>query len=134
MNHAERQALVCALLAVALWSTVATGFKLGLRELAPLQLLFLGSAISTIVFVLAAARRGWPRAGLNVREGILFGAINPGCYYVILFEAYDRLPAQIAQPLNYTWAITLALLAVPARPAVPSRPPWRRRSMSILVA
>ena len=25
----------------------------------------------------------------------------------------SRLPAQIAQPLNYTWAITLALLAVP---------------------
>ena len=132
MNHAERQALVCALLAVALWSTVATGFKLGLRELAPLQLLFLGSAISTIVFVLAAARRGWPRAGLNVREGILFGAINPGCYYVILFEAYDRLPAQIAQPLNYTWAITLALLAVPVLGQRLTRRTWLGIAVSYL--
>ena len=34
-------------------------------------------------------------------------------YYLILFAAYDRLPAHIAQPINYTWAITLALLAVP---------------------
>ena len=31
----------------------------------------------------------------------------------MLFEAYDRLPAQIAQPLNYLWAVTLALLAIP---------------------
>jgi drug/metabolite transporter (DMT)-like permease len=31
----------------------------------------------------------------------------------VLFEAYDRLPGQVAQPLNYTWAITLSLLAVP---------------------
>ncbi|MBU1610952.1 MAG: DMT family transporter, partial [Proteobacteria bacterium] len=34
-------------------------------------------------------------------------------YYLVLFGAYDRLPAQEAQPLNYTWAITLALLSVP---------------------
>ncbi len=31
----------------------------------------------------------------------------------MLFQAYDLLPAQEAQPLNYTWAITLSLLAVP---------------------
>ncbi len=41
------------------------------------------------------------------------GFANPLLYYLVLFEAYDRLPAQLAQPLNYTWAITLALLAVP---------------------
>ncbi len=109
----ERTALICALTAVALWSTVATGFKLGLEVLAPAQLLFLGAAVSTIVFGLAALRHGWPRAELKLREGALFGLINPGLYYLVLFEAYDRLPAQIAQPLNYTWAITLALLAVP---------------------
>lgn len=109
----ERSALFSALGAVLLWSTVATGFKLGLEVLDPLQLLFLGSAISSAVFVVAALRRGWPRRGLNLREGALFGALNPALYYLILFEAYDRLPAQIAQPLNYTWAIMLALLAVP---------------------
>ncbi len=47
-----------------------------------------------------------------LRLGAL-GLLNPFLYYLILFEAYARLPAQIAQPLNYTWAITLALLAVP---------------------
>jgi drug/metabolite transporter (DMT)-like permease len=34
-------------------------------------------------------------------------------YYVVLFKAYDLLPAQEAQPLNYTWAITLAILSIP---------------------
>jgi drug/metabolite transporter (DMT)-like permease len=109
----ERQALIAALCAVALWSTVATGFKLGLMLLAPVQLLFLGATISTVVFVIAARREGWPRTGWRFREAALFGLINPVCYYLLLFEAYDRLPAQLAQPLNYTWAITLALLAVP---------------------
>jgi drug/metabolite transporter (DMT)-like permease len=109
----ERSAVFSALGAVLLWSTVATGFKLGLTVLEPLQLLFLGSVVSTIVFTLAALPRGWPRRGLNLGEGALFGALNPALYYLILFEAYDRLPAQIAQPLNYTWAIMLALLAVP---------------------
>ena len=109
----ERRALTAALTAVALWSTVATGFKLGLASMTPLQLLFTGSVFSTLVFVVAALPQGWPRQHFNLREGALFGLLNPLCYYLLLFEAYDRLPAQIAQPLNYTWAIVLALLAVP---------------------
>ena len=102
-----------------LWSTVATGFKLGLTELEPLELLWLGSAV-----VVRVLRGGEPRHGtrrlrslrLRARDWLRLGALgllNPFLYYVVLFEAYDRLPAQIAQPLNYTWAITLALLAVP---------------------
>ena len=114
----ERQALAYALTAVALWSTVATGFKLGLRVLDPVQLLFLGSLISCVFFMVALLVSGQlaellrtPRGEL-VRYGCL-GLLNPAGYYLILFEAYDRLPAQIAQPLNYTWAITLAILAWP---------------------
>lgn len=109
----ERKALLMALGAVMLWSTVATGFKLGLEILSPLQLLFLGSCVSTVVFVAAAASTGWPKQGFNFREGALFALCNPILYYLVLFQAYDRLPAQIAQPLNYTWAIVLAILAVP---------------------
>ncbi|MFO7838287.1 MAG: DMT family transporter [Desulfosalsimonadaceae bacterium] len=41
------------------------------------------------------------------------GFLNPFLYYTVLFAAYDLLPAQEAQPLNYTWAITLSLLSVP---------------------
>jgi hypothetical protein len=110
----ERRAVLDALAAVLLWSTVATGFKLGLAVLEPLQLLLVGSAISTLVFWLAAlpgARYRLTRPELG--RAALFGLVNPFGYYVVLFEAYDRLPAQIAQPLNYTWAIVLAILAVP---------------------
>lgn len=110
----ERRAVGCALLAVALWSTVATGFKLGLQVLTPLQLLLLGTAVSTAVFWAAAARgRRYRLSAAALRRAALFGLVNPFAYYLVLFQAYDRLPAQIAQPLNYTWAITLAIAAVP---------------------
>lgn len=111
--RSETQATLLALAAVALWSTVATGFKLGLNVMTPLQMLLVGSVISTALFVVVAART-LPRLTLaDWRLAALLGLINPGVYYLVLFEAYNRLPAQIAQPLNYTWAITLALLAVP---------------------
>jgi len=42
-----------------------------------------------------------------------FGLINPCLYYLLLFGAYDRLPAQEAMAINYTWALTLTYLAVP---------------------
>ncbi|MDE0223538.1 MAG: DMT family transporter [Gammaproteobacteria bacterium] len=112
-RESERHALLFALVAVALWSTVATGFKLGLRELAPVQLLLMGCLVALAFF---AAARPFVRAGLTPRQHLAaagLGLLNPLAYYLVLFEAYDRLPAQIAQPLNFTWAIALALLAVP---------------------
>ena len=110
----ERRALLLGLVAVACWSTVATGFKLGLRLMEPVQLLLLGTLVSTLVFWCAAlpgARYRLPAKSIGIAA--LAGAMNPAAYYLVLFEAYDRLPAQIAQPLNYTWAITLAILAWP---------------------
>jgi len=114
----ERIAVLCGLAAVLLWSTVATGFKLGLARLEPAQLLCLGSSISLAFFAMTAVVSGRVRevVALRGRQVIALaglGLLNPAIYYLILFEAYDRLPAQIAQPLNYTWAITLTLLAVP---------------------
>lgn len=109
----ERRALLYGLASVALWSTVATGFKLGLRELAPIQLLLLGCVVALAFFAVA---RCFVTVRLSWRQHLVaaaLGVVNPLAYYVVLFEAYDRLPAQIAQPLNYTWAIVLALLAVP---------------------
>lgn len=113
-KHDERAALGYGLAAVAAWSTVATGFKLGLRELEPLQLLLLGTCISTLLFAgLATVQRCWQPGWRTLASAAALGVVNPFLYYTVLFEAYERLPAQIAQPLNYTWAITLALLAWP---------------------
>ena len=78
-----------------------------------MQLLFLGCAVALVFF---AAARPAVSARLTLRQHLCaagLGLLNPLAYYLVLFEAYDRLPAQIAQPLNYLWAITLALLAIP---------------------
>ncbi|MCZ6708842.1 MAG: DMT family transporter [Gammaproteobacteria bacterium] len=121
--NAERNAVRAAVVAVLLWSTVATGFKLGLAVLAPVQLLLLGTTVSAAVFVIAASvTSSWEINRRSLAEAAVFGLVNPCLYYLVLFEAYDRLPAQIAQPLNYTWAITLAVLAVPILKQPLSRP------------
>ncbi|MEE4382297.1 MAG: DMT family transporter, partial [Pseudomonadales bacterium] len=103
---------------VALWSTVATAFELGLRDLSPAALLAGANVVAVLVLALLAAGLGRLGAlrgltGADHRRALLLGALNPALYYLVLFEAYDRLPGQVAQPLNYTWAITLSLLAVP---------------------
>lgn len=48
----------------------------------------------------------------NYKKIFLLGLINPFLYYLVLFKAYDLLPAQEAQAINYTWALMLAFLSV----------------------
>ncbi|BES70532.1 DMT family transporter [Marinobacter nanhaiticus D15-8W] len=103
---------------VLLWSTVATAFKLSLRDLTPLQLMLIACATSVAVMagVLVAQKRLPMLFELTRRQylvSVVMGLLNPLLYYLVLFEAFDRLPAQEAQPLNYTWALTLAYLSVP---------------------
>jgi len=114
----QRKATLHALSAVLMWSTVASAFKLSLRHMDPAQLLFYSSLASTACLGAILAVQG--RLGLLVAmtrrqyvRSVLLGALNPFLYYLILFAAYDRLPAQLAQPINYTWAITLTLLSIP---------------------
>lgn len=127
----ERRALGFALAAVAGWSTVATAFKLGLAELAPLQLLLAGTLASTALFAGAATyQRAWRIDPGTLRQAAALGLVNPVLYYLVLFAGYDRLPAQVAQPLNYTWTIVLALLAIP----VLRQPLTRRMTAGVLVS
>ncbi|WP_285906153.1 DMT family transporter [Pseudodesulfovibrio pelocollis] len=116
--NARTKALLFGLATVAVWSTVASAFKLTLRHLDPFQLLLCACAASLLALAAILAARGGLGAALRVPAGdmarcALLGALNPALYYIILFMAYDLLPAQEAQPLNYTWAITLTLLSVP---------------------
>ena len=114
----ETLALSYGLTAVLLWSTVASAFKIGLSLTSVIYLLTGASFFSLLVLTgvllvrkeLASALSSlWKYRYISIKLGML----NPVLYYLILFEAYDRLPAQIAQPINYTWAIVLGLLAVP---------------------
>ena len=116
--NAQRQAILFGLSAVLLWSTVATAFKLSLRYCTPIELLLYSSFFSTLVIGLILGIQGkfhliFQCSRREYRLSILLGLLSPFLYYLILFKAYDLLPAQQAQPINYTWAITLSLLSVP---------------------
>lgn len=100
-----------AILAVFLWSTVAAVFKLTLRQLSPLQLLFYASLTSLSVLSVLYLRRFSVRRE-NLSSAYL-GFLNPFLYYTVLFSAYERLPAQEAQALNYTWPLMLVILSIP---------------------
>lgn len=112
------KAYIYALLSVFLWSTVATAFKLGLKVLSPVYLILLASIFSLLVFFGVIVVQGRIRELFTVTpsglgKSALLGLLNPFGYYLILFQAYNLLPAQVAQPLNMIWPVTLALLSAP---------------------
>lgn len=114
----EAKAYVAGLTTVLLWSTVASAFKLTLRYLDYAQLLLYGAITSLLILGLILVVRGRFvdvfRASPNeYARSLAFGILNPFLYYLVLFKAYELLPAQVAQPLNYTWALTLAVLSIP---------------------
>lgn len=114
----QKQAMLFGLGAVLLWSTVATAFKLSLRELSPVQMLFIACSVSVLVLAtILIMQRRWHLVFSLSRgqylQSVGMGLINPCLYYFLLFGAFDRLPAQEAQPINYTWALVLAYLSVP---------------------
>jgi Predicted membrane protein len=112
------KAYIYALLSVFLWSTVATAFKLGLKVLSPVYLILLASVFSLLVFFFVILAQGRIRelftvTGSGLAKSAMLGLLNPFGYYLILFQAYNLLPAQVAQPLNMIWPVTLALLSAP---------------------
>jgi drug/metabolite transporter (DMT)-like permease len=114
----QTRAFAFGIITVLLWSTVASAFKLSLRYLEPIQLLLYATATSVVTLFLILALQGKLNlirsvTGKVVLRAGLLGILNPLLYYLVLFEAYDLLPAQEAQALNYTWAVTLSLLSVP---------------------
>lgn len=109
---------ILGLMTVLFWSTSATAFELTLRYLDVFQVLFYGIITTTVIFGVYLKMIGKfdNVFGLSSREYGFYmglGCLNPLIYYLMLIKAYDLLPAQIVQPINYTWVITLALLAVP---------------------
>lgn len=112
----ERRALGFGIAAVLLWSTVATAFKITLEHFTPIQMLTIASAVSILALIgVATYQKTLSQLAntfiANPLYYILLGAINPLAYYLVLFKSYDLLPASQAQPINYSWAITLTLMA-----------------------
>ncbi len=101
-----------------MWSTVASAFKISLRYVEAPHMLFYATVVSTAVFVAVVWWQGkWGQVlSCTPREYLrsaALGFLNPFLYYLVLFEAYDRLPAQEAQPLNYTWPVVVVILSAP---------------------
>jgi len=112
----EKRAMSLALTAVLLWSTVATAFKLTLEQFTPIQMLTIAILVSTLVLAGICVIQKKSKQILTTFKSqplyyLALGLLNPLAYYLILFKAYDLLPASQAQPLNYSWAITLTLMA-----------------------
>jgi len=113
----QTKALLFGLSAVLLWSTVASAFKLTLRYFDPIQLLLYASIFSLLVLtiVVVVQQKVTLLISYSTKEYLMLGVlglINPFVYYLVLFQAYALLPAQEAQPLNYTWALTLSYLSL----------------------
>lgn len=111
----DGRAIAYGLGAVAMWSTVATAFKVALDVMSPLELIWLASLVSWLIMGGLVLFRGQGRQALRHgwKTALWAGLMNPVAYYLLLFAAYDRLPGQEAMALNYTWALAMAFLAVP---------------------
>ncbi len=103
---------------VSFWATAASAFKIALRYVSPTTLLLYSILVSTFVlFIIIVWQKKLPLLkkvnGQNWGRAMVLGFLNPFLYYVVLFEAYNILPGQIAMSLNYGWPLVLTLLSVP---------------------
>lgn len=113
----QKQAFFYAILAVFLWSSVATAFKISLNFLSPFYLVFIASLTSFFILLFFMFFQKKWQILLNLEKlklisCLILGAINPFIYYLLLFYAYSLLLAQEAQAINYTWALILSYLGV----------------------
>lgn len=114
----NRKSYTYAVLTVIFWSTVASVFKLTLRHLDVYQMIFFSVVVSTgLMFTLMVVQNK-----LLLLKSISFdqwvqslglGMLVPGMYYLVLFRAYDLLPAQEAQPLTMIWPLVVVVLSAP---------------------
>lgn len=114
----QQRAYLYACAAVLFWSTIASAFKISLRYVDVLTLLFYASIVSTVAFFayLLFVNKLPLLKTFSKRDFLysaLLGFLNPFLYYVVLIKAYDILLAQEAMTLNWVWPVTLVLLSIP---------------------
>ena len=114
----QKLAYIYATLAVLFWATVASAFKLSLKHMDYIDLLFFSTITSlAVLFIILLIQKKLGKLCActmnDIRQSALLGLLNPFIYYLVLFKAYSLLTAQEAVTLNYTWPIMLALLSIP---------------------
>ncbi len=114
----QNKAYFFAIITVLCWSTVGTAFKIALKFVNYVQLLFWAVFVSLIVFTVILFLKKmfldlFKQSKKDILKSAIIGFINPFLYYLILFRAYDLLLAQEALSINYMWPIVLVILSVP---------------------
>ena len=117
MKTRHNHTYLYALAAVLFWATDASAFKLTLGYLPVTALLLYAAITSTAVFLLCLAATGKLRSLKTLTQQDYFrsavlGFLNPFLYYIVIFKAYNLLPAQQAMTINWVWPITLVLLSI----------------------
>ena len=111
----QGKAFLLAGLTMLSWSTVSTASKVALASISPMQLAFTGTAVAAVFLLCVMAATGHMRDFLALSPRQYGTGVSLGCtlcvYFFFLFSGYERLPIQIAQPLNYTWTLVFSLLA-----------------------
>ena len=95
---------------------MATAFKWALEFNTPMALITLAATVSWCFFGVRVIVAGSLKSmhemnSVLILRCLLLGLLNPAFYYWILLTAYDLLPAQDAMAINYTWGLTLPLVA-----------------------
>ncbi|MHC4112298.1 MAG: DMT family transporter [Planctomycetota bacterium] len=114
----QKRAYLYACVAVLLWSTIASAFKISLRHVDVLILLFYASVVASVflflyLLFLQKLKLLIAFTGRDYLRSALLGFLNPFLYYAVLLKAYSILKAQEAVTLNFIWPIMLVLLSIP---------------------
>ncbi len=118
LMNSNKLSYIFAGLTILFWGTAATAFKLSLQHLNYMQLLAWASLFSTVILFVTLTITGKLGTLKNIPKkefyrSAFLGFTNPFAYYLIVFKAYELLPAQVAQPLNFIWPLVLVVLSVP---------------------
>jgi len=113
----QHRAVLMASFVVLAWATVATAFKIALSGMSVVLLLFIATLVTLVISFCEVIRRGELTEAIksmkvpgSIATSALMGFLNPFVYYLLLFKGYSLLPAQIAQPINFSWQIILIIL------------------------
>lgn len=118
----QKKAFIYAGITILCWSTAATAFKLSLQGMSPTMLVAISMTVAALILALCIFLKKDKKDTFSTFQALsskskskfLQNSLAQGVllfvYYEILLMAYELLPAQIAQPVNNTWALMLALL------------------------
>lgn len=113
LKKSDKSAVFLALASVMFWSGAATVFKKALSYGSPWLVVTAGAVLSTAIFGIALVIGRIQIRKTDFMSGLYLGFLNPFLYYLVLLNAYNGLPAQIAMVVNYLWPVVLVLLSIP---------------------